>query len=347
MFTVVGATAASSVATEPVRVRRTLRMLHGIEQEYREAFDDGGTLVRPIELEEAKMLLAEARDIARSLGDVGSMNVSERLATLGENIEQHAPVGSVVAECRALRESLVQNTGISDDVVPPAPPSASNGAQLYTQLCASCHGVEGHGDGDDAVRLTRRPPDFSDAQFMQSETPADFFLVISLGRRGGGMPAWEDVLSVQERWDLVSYVWFLGSDADGQDVRLAQALARVEERVREAVQAYRLQEDGAASIALDAYLSFEPLEARIAAQDPPAVARIEGEFARLQIALRQPQRLREVEAAAAGVDRALAAARGSTDVANEHAWGIAALVGISVAGLAAVILTRKRRVEAP
>src|SRR6185503_6005551 len=37
----------------------------------------------------------------------------------------------------------------------------------------------------------------------------DFFLVISLGRRRAEMPSWEAVLSVQERWDLVGYVWSL------------------------------------------------------------------------------------------------------------------------------------------
>src|SRR5262249_47640160 len=45
-------------AQDPTQVRRLLALLRGVEQEYREAFDENGALVRPMELEEAKLLLA-------------------------------------------------------------------------------------------------------------------------------------------------------------------------------------------------------------------------------------------------------------------------------------------------
>ena len=49
-------------------VRRLLAVLGGIVQEYGEAFTDDGALSRPIELEEAGLLLADARNQAERLG---------------------------------------------------------------------------------------------------------------------------------------------------------------------------------------------------------------------------------------------------------------------------------------
>jgi high-affinity iron transporter len=53
------------------------------------------------------------------------------------------------------------------------------------------------------------PANFTDVAFMRAETPDDFFNVITLGRRRSGMPAWSDALAVQDRWDLVRFVWTL------------------------------------------------------------------------------------------------------------------------------------------
>src|SRR5262245_61295548 len=56
---------------------RVLGLLRGIASEYREAFDDQGTLARPIELDEASLLVAEARDLLPRAGmdsdDVGEV----------------------------------------------------------------------------------------------------------------------------------------------------------------------------------------------------------------------------------------------------------------------------------
>src|SRR5262249_59244026 len=61
----------------------------------------------------------------------------------------------------------------------------------------------------EAKRLGLSPAAFSELTFMRGETPRDFFNVISLGRRRAGMPEWAEALSVQQRWDLVAYVWTL------------------------------------------------------------------------------------------------------------------------------------------
>ena len=69
-------------------VRRLLAVLGGIVQEYGEAFTDDCALSRPIELEEAGLLLADARNQAERLGQKPP-DLERQLAALGKAIEVH------------------------------------------------------------------------------------------------------------------------------------------------------------------------------------------------------------------------------------------------------------------
>jgi mono/diheme cytochrome c family protein len=51
------------------------------------------------------------------------------------------------------------------------------------------------------------PANFTDPEFMRGVAPFDLFNIIAVGRSGSAMPSWEDVLSIQDRWDVVSYLW--------------------------------------------------------------------------------------------------------------------------------------------
>jgi len=103
-------------------------------------------------------------------------------------------------------------------MMPAAPPSAERGHRVFAENCAGCHGEVGRGDGPSAATLAKKPADFGDPAFMRGETPLDFMHVVSVGKRLGGMPSWGDVLTPQERWDAVSYVWTLHAT----DARLAE-----------------------------------------------------------------------------------------------------------------------------
>jgi high-affinity iron transporter len=202
-----GLALASVARGDDADVQRLFALVRGVEREYAEAFDDSGQLVRPIELEEAALLLAEAGDRAQSLDRTGAL--AERVAVLNRAVDRKESAGAVAAHASEFRDALAKISGIAERVLPPEPPSAARGDALYRENCIRCHGERGRGDGPDAARSERHPPDFTDSAFMRGETPDDFFLVISLGRRRAAMPSWEAVLSVQERWDLVGYVWSL------------------------------------------------------------------------------------------------------------------------------------------
>src|SRR4051794_34613267 len=81
-----GATVAVAVAATPAAdptadTRRLLTLLSGMRTEYEEAFD-GTQLVRPIELDEARLLLAEARDVNARL----KLLVPAHLDALGQQL---------------------------------------------------------------------------------------------------------------------------------------------------------------------------------------------------------------------------------------------------------------------
>jgi len=88
---------------------------------------------------------------------------------------------------------------------PARPPSAEDGRPLYISHCASCH-------GEDGVGVVPGARNFNDLDYMRGETPASFYAAVTEGR--GEMPAFNDVLTSDERWDVVFYVWRFSTDAE-------------------------------------------------------------------------------------------------------------------------------------
>ncbi|MBI3782688.1 MAG: cytochrome c [Deltaproteobacteria bacterium] len=323
--------------------QRLFQLLRGVEQEYREACAEDGTLIRPLDLEEARLLVAAARQRVEPLAVEEWGEVGRKLQELSGAVDARAAASIVAAQVRDLRDEVRRASGVADDPLPPALPSAARGAILYKENCVSCHGERGAGDGPDAAGLDPQPTNFTDPVFMRQQTPADFFLVISLGRRRSAMAAWDDALSVQERWDLVSFLLTLDAAAKEGDA-LDAALSRVGQGVESAVDAYRLANPEAAELAADAYLVFESLEREIAALQPSAVEGVEAAFVRLERALRQPGAIKEVEGSGVAVERALEQATRAADPSSRRPPPtlVRAILLIVVAGLFAALFTAGR-----
>ena len=92
---------------------------------------------------------------------------------------------------------------ITDDIL-------ANGAKLYEENCASCHGDTGMGDGPAAPSLSPAPAPVAHTSQMlgdaylywrTNEGGADF---------GSPMPAWKDVLTENEIWSVIAYIHILG-----------------------------------------------------------------------------------------------------------------------------------------
>lgn len=92
------------------------------------------------------------------------------------------------------------------------PASAEKGRQVYKDMkCWECHGETGLGDGPKADRLKDDwgyrifPFDFTTADLKRGTTPENIYMTFITGLDGTGMPSYEDSLSEEDRWHLVSY----------------------------------------------------------------------------------------------------------------------------------------------
>jgi mono/diheme cytochrome c family protein len=92
---------------------------------------------------------------------------------------------------------------MKNPVVPTAEVLAS-GKQSYAQHCQKCHGEKGDGRGEKAPELSVEPTDFTKAKVMGELADGQLFMEITKGELP--MPAFEDKLSDQQRWELVDYV---------------------------------------------------------------------------------------------------------------------------------------------
>jgi DMSO reductase family type II enzyme heme b subunit len=103
--------------------------------------------------------------------------------------------------------------GFPTETVAMTPEIVEAGRQLYTERCSFCHGVAGAGDGAVADYLDPRPRDLTSGIYKfrttgTGELPMDedIFRVITRGVPGTAMPSWTEVLTEDERWQLVHYI---------------------------------------------------------------------------------------------------------------------------------------------
>jgi mono/diheme cytochrome c family protein len=88
--------------------------------------------------------------------------------------------------------------------VPATMNAIASGKQAYGEHCRNCHGEKGDGRGEKAAELSVAPGDFTDAATMRRRTDGELFWQITRGRLP--MPAFDDKLSDEERWQLVDYI---------------------------------------------------------------------------------------------------------------------------------------------
>jgi mono/diheme cytochrome c family protein/plastocyanin len=87
----------------------------------------------------------------------------------------------------------------------------AEGQRLFAQNCAACHGEAGRGNGvfaADVNALTgKSPANFSDPISMLGAAPALLQGKILRGGMGTGMPSWGPILTDQQTWDIISYLY--------------------------------------------------------------------------------------------------------------------------------------------
>lgn len=271
------------------------------------------------ELAEQRAFSGDALSIAtRSPGIAAFVG---RVASIDARVRQASDPTGVSADCASLVDDLVAASGILRR--PSGAPDLEQGARLFAQTCAACHGATGRGDGPGAAALNPKPASFHSPEVMAGLTPFKAFNVIHFGVKGTAMPAFE-TLDEKRSWALAFYLFSLRQPncdhspprvsldelANRSDDELAKSVGAAEvpclrRRFLEAdapthLATARSQVDLAAHLArrgdragaeravLEAYLSdVEPAEPWLRAHHPEALSQLEEAFAITRAALEQ------------------------------------------------------------
>lgn len=81
--------------------------------------------------------------------------------------------------------------------------ATQKGKKLFNQMCALCHGLKGKGDGMAGANLDPHPSNFHDIS-VKDESDGAIFWKITHGNPP--MASYEEILSEEQRWDLVNYI---------------------------------------------------------------------------------------------------------------------------------------------
>ena len=83
--------------------------------------------------------------------------------------------------------------------------SIAAGASTYAQSCAVCHGTNGEGDGPGSAGLEVKPANLHE-EHVQELSDGALFYIITHGRPDTAMPAWENILTEEQRWQVVNFI---------------------------------------------------------------------------------------------------------------------------------------------
>lgn len=96
---------------------------------------------------------------------------------------------------------------------PVVPPDPAQGASIYAEKCAPCHGVGGMGDGPNAAGLPNPVTALGRPEVARNATLSDWFSIVTNGNLERFMPPFRS-LSDRQRWDVVAYSFMLSNLPD-------------------------------------------------------------------------------------------------------------------------------------
>lgn len=87
-----------------------------------------------------------------------------------------------------------------------SPESVARGQAVFNEFCTGCHGLRADGRGPQALNLIPKPQNLRNKSFVDYLDDERVFSAISGGVRGTSMPAFEMMLSSNQRWDVINFI---------------------------------------------------------------------------------------------------------------------------------------------
>jgi high-affinity iron transporter len=170
----------------------------------------GGEVVSSSEYAEMQEFASRIGAAAAELPESDAKSALDALAAnLKEQVEAKAEPGAVAATTREIRNLVMR--AYPAVLTPRVPPDIAAAAAQFETTCATCHGLEGRGDGPAAASLDPKPTNFHDAARQKQRSLYGLYNTITLGVDGTSMASFSQ-LSDSERWGLAFYVGGLGAD---------------------------------------------------------------------------------------------------------------------------------------
>ena len=82
--------------------------------------------------------------------------------------------------------------------------AATAGAEVYKVNCESCHGPQGHGDGEAGVALDPTPKNLP--EFIPQVGDDYLYWRVNTGKEGTAMVAWKGVLTDEQIWQAIAFI---------------------------------------------------------------------------------------------------------------------------------------------
>jgi len=172
----------------------------------------GGEVISEDEYAEMLDFTENAQQQVQALPEhVSKTTLTASVDKLREAVQNKADSADVAKLAHAANAILI--SAYPFPVAPKTIPDLTKGATLYAQLCSSCHGVTGDGDGVAAKSLDPEPIAFSDHERAQSRSVMALYQVISQGVSGTSMVSFA-ALPDDDRWSLAFYIGGLSHDED-------------------------------------------------------------------------------------------------------------------------------------
>lgn len=163
-----------------------------------------GEILSAEEYEEQREFSAAVMEAGRALPETRDDRAFlEQLGELQSLIERRSPAERVSQLARDLQRRVIVLGGI--EIHPSRWPNYSNGASMYSQHCASCHGLKGDGVSALSRTLSPAPTNFLETSVMKTVTALHAFNTIRLGIPGTAMVPFR-AMSDSDVWDVSFYV---------------------------------------------------------------------------------------------------------------------------------------------
>lgn len=109
----------------------------------------------------------------------------------------------------ALDASAARNAPRRQNPIPPTESNLLDGARLYRDKCADCHGRPDNPASDYGGSFNPRAPQFMKEEPRKPENQT--FFIVKYGVRWSAMPAWGNIMADSEVWQVVTFLNRVGN----------------------------------------------------------------------------------------------------------------------------------------